>query len=74
MSLSSAADIQILIVKSNVKFLTHEMIEHCKDNVNENRKKLAYFMLSATWIMKSALNQTCALNWMLTSKKDYGIK
>ena len=28
--LSSAADIQKLIVKSNVLFLTHEMIEHCK--------------------------------------------
>ena len=32
----------------------------CKVNVNENRKKLAYFMLSATLVMKSALNQACA--------------
>ena len=38
------------------------MIEHRNVNLNENRKKLAYFMLSATWVMKSALNQTCALN------------
>ena len=38
------------------------MIEYCKVNVNENRIKLAYFMLSATCVMKCALNQTCALN------------
>ena len=38
------------------------MIEHCKVNVNENRKKLAYIMLSTTWVIKSDINQTCALH------------
>lgn len=25
--------------------------------------KLAYIMLSTTWVIKSDLNQTCALHW-----------
>ena len=30
--------------------------------------KLAYIMLSTTWVIKSDLNQTCALNLIQTKK------
>lgn len=33
-------------------FLTYEMIEHYKINVNDNRIKLAYFMLIAARVSK----------------------
>lgn len=31
--------------------------------------KLAYIMLSTTWVIKSDLNQTCALNLILTGEQ-----
>ena len=40
----------------------HEMIEHCKVNINENRIKLPILCLVQFIVMKNALDQICPQN------------